>query len=159
MLDWQINGLPLHPLIVHFVVIAIPLASLMVVVGAVWPVARRKFGILTPLLGLGALASVPLATQAGEALEEKVGGSAVLERHTQLGDMMLPWAIGLFAIAAIQWVWFRFFGGTDARAIGTSTSRAVIGAIIGVAGVTAAVGSIVMVVAIGDSGAMSVWLG
>lgn len=101
---WQIAGLPAHPLLVHAVVVLVPLAALMVVVGSVWPAARRRLGILTPIVALVALIFVPLAKEAGEALERQVPESAVLERHTELGDQLLPWAIGLFVVAAGQWV-------------------------------------------------------
>ena len=90
MNDWQINGLPLHPLLVHAVVVLLPLAALMLILGSVWPAARRTFGILTPIIALASLIAVPLTTQAGEALERKTEPSAILEKHTELGDHLLP---------------------------------------------------------------------
>ena len=38
----QIDGLPTHVLIVHFVVVAVPLSALLLVASAVWPAARRR---------------------------------------------------------------------------------------------------------------------
>ncbi|PVE70465.1 DUF2231 domain-containing protein [Microbacterium testaceum] len=157
---WQIAGLPAHPLLVHAVVVLIPLAALMVVLGSVWPAARRRLGILTPIVALVALIFVPLAKEAGEALERQVPESAVLERHTELGDQLLPWAIGLFVVAAGQWVWFRV---RDRRAPRSAEQRAapgrsrVLTLVIAVVAVAVSVGTTVSVVQVGDSGARAVW--
>ena len=78
------TGLPLHPLIVHFVVVAFPGAAVLLLLSAFWPAARRRLGIITPLLALASLIAVPLATSSGESLEERVDGSALLETHIAL---------------------------------------------------------------------------
>ena len=77
----MVNGLPAHVLLVHAVVVLVPLAALLAVVAAVWPAARRRLGFLTPLVALLALAGVPLATEAGEWLEEHVPESPLVEQH------------------------------------------------------------------------------
>ncbi|WP_144784905.1 DUF2231 domain-containing protein [Microbacterium sp. BH-3-3-3] len=155
---WQIAGLPAHPLLVHAVVVLIPLAAVMVIVGSVWPAARRKLGVLTPLVAAVALVFVPLAKEAGEALERQVPGSAALEVHTELGDQLFPWAIGLFVVAAGQWVWFRMrarkpSGDTRSTAARVSTIA------IAVVAIGVSVGTTVSVVQVGDSGARAVWSG
>ena len=53
--ELEFNGLPLHILIVHAVVVGIPLAALLTVLSAVWPAARRRLGIVTPIVALFAL--------------------------------------------------------------------------------------------------------
>lgn len=153
---WQIAGLPAHPLLVHAVVVLIPLAALMVVVGSVWPAARRRLGILTPIVALVALVFVPLAKEAGEALERQVPESAVLERHTELGDQLLPWAIGLFVVAAGQWLWFRLRERRGERRSAPGRSR-VLTLVIAVVAIVVSVGTTVSVVQVGDSGARAVW--
>lgn len=155
MNDWQINGLPLHPLLVHAVVVLLPLAALMLILGSLWPAARRKFGILTPIIALAALIAVPLTTQAGEALERQTEPSAILEQHTELGDHLLPWAAGLFLIALAQWLWFRRPRRTDDR---PATRRPVVGIVLAVAAIAISVGATIDVVRIGDSGAQAVWM-
>ena len=74
-------GLPTHILVVHAVVVLVPLAALGVVVIAVWPRARRRFGWL--VLGVTAVAavSIPIATSAGEALEHALPRSAARQVH------------------------------------------------------------------------------
>ena len=63
---------PLHVLIVHAVVVFIPLAALLTVLSAVWPAARRRLGIVTPIVALLALILVPFAANAGEWLQARV---------------------------------------------------------------------------------------
>ncbi|CAN5116020.1 hypothetical protein BH11ACT3_BH11ACT3_14200 [soil metagenome] len=158
-MDWIFNGLPLHILIVHFVVIVVPLAALCVVLTAAWPTARRRLGIVTPLVALAALISVPIATQAGEALEEQVNETALSELHTHLGKDLLPWAIALFAVAVLQWIWFRYFTGTGSLA-GRITSHPLrLGITIAliVAAAVSVVGSSYYVFVIGESGARATW--
>jgi uncharacterized membrane protein len=154
MNDWQINGLPLHPLLVHAVVVLLPLAALMLILGSVWPAARRKFGILTPIIALAALIAVPLTTQAGEALERRTEPSAILEQHTELGDHLLPWAAGLFLVALVQWLWFRRTRRTEDR---PAARRPLVGIVLAVAAIAVSVGATIDVVRIGDSGAQAVW--
>ena len=92
-------GLPTHAIVVHATVVFLPLAALAVLLHAFWPEARRRLGIVTPILAGIALVLVPLSTQSGEGLEHSVGESALVEKHAELADGMLPWAIGLFVVA------------------------------------------------------------
>jgi len=68
-----INGLPIHPLVVHAVVVLLPLAILGTVAIAVRPAWRTAYGPL--VLGCAAVATalIPVATSSGEALEKHVG--------------------------------------------------------------------------------------
>ena len=68
----QINGLPAHVLLIHAIVILIPLGALFTVLSAVWPAAHRKLGFLAPLACLIGVVLVPVTTNAGEWLEEKI---------------------------------------------------------------------------------------
>jgi hypothetical protein len=115
----EINGLPAHILLVHAVIVLVPLAALCLVLSAWWPAARRRLGIVTPLLALAALIAVPLATHAGEWLLVRVARTPLVARHAALGRELLPWVIALFVIAVLNWVWFRLLdrsrrGGTEA---------------------------------------------
>ncbi len=61
-MTWEFNGLPIHILLIHFVVIVVPLAGLCTVLAAAWPAARRRLGIVTALIALAALIAVPIGT-------------------------------------------------------------------------------------------------
>ncbi|KQR66000.1 DUF2231 domain-containing protein [Frigoribacterium sp. Leaf172] len=159
-MDWQINGLPLHPLIVHLVTVAFPTASLLILIGAFWPALRRRLGVITPLIALVSLVAVPLATSSGESLEERVGHSALLETHTQLGDTLLPWAIAVFIVAVAQWAWQRWVLTPEVhrpRPALRHDVRLVVSAVLTVLVVGTSIGGIVTTVRIGDSGAKAVW--
>lgn len=151
----EIGGLPLHPLIVHLVVVLAPLTALALVLGTLWPTARRRLGIVTPFAALVVLILVPITVAAGESLKAVVGPLPAVERHESWGRMLLPWAIALFAVAAAQWGWYRFGrpGVVEER---PSLAR-VVGVAIGVLAVGVSVAVTVIVVLIGDSGARAVW--
>jgi hypothetical protein len=153
----DVAGLPLHPLIVHAVVVLTPLTVLALLLGTFWPAARRRLGIVTPLAALVVLVLVPITVNAGLALAALIGPVPAVERHRQLGEMLLPWAIALFAVAAAQWAWYRW---GDARVRERSPGAARVTAIvIGAASVVVGVGATAMLVLIGDSGARAVWGG
>ena len=153
----QVAGLPLHPLIVHAVVVLTPLTVLALLLGAFWPAARRRLGVVTALGALLVLVLVPITVAAGESLAERIGPVPAVERHRALGEMLLPWAIALFVVAAAQWAWFRF---GDARMRRGSPGGALaVGIGLAVASVVVAVGTLVVLVLIGDSGARAVWGG
>lgn len=102
-----INGLPAHVFLVHIVVVFVPLASLLLLVSAFWPRARRKLGVVTPITALIALASIPPTTNAGSWLIKRVDRSPELSEHAQLADGLLPWVIGLFVVSALLWIVFE----------------------------------------------------
>ncbi|WP_104089383.1 hypothetical protein [Cryobacterium sp. N19] len=161
--DWEFNGLPLHVLIVHAVVIVVPLAALCTLLTAFWPAVRRRLGIVTPLVALAALALVPLAVQAGEWLQSRlVNVTPLLGTHTALGRTMLPWVIALFLVAVVQWVWYRYFvgaGGRFASAVPSRRGRLVATIILDLAVLVSAIEAVVTVALIGESGSRAVWTG
>ncbi len=143
------HGLPLHPLIVHATVVIVPLAALTVLLAALWPRFRRWAGPLPAGISLVGLVLVPLSTSTGETLERHVPHSALLERHTHLADGLLPWMIGLLAVALVGYALQRRR---------TPISRAV-PILVAVLTVVAVVGTTVQVVRIGESGAKAAWAG
>lgn len=151
----EVSGLPLHPLVVHAVVILVPLTALALLLSAVWPAARARLGLVTPIAALVVLVLVPITVLAGESLKEAVGPLPAVQRHEGFGRMLLPWAIAVFLVATAQWVWHRV-GRTRVRAAAPGTARAVDIGLIAVAAVTA-VGSVVVVVLAGESGSRAVW--
>ncbi|MFF4396459.1 DUF2231 domain-containing protein [Streptomyces sp. NPDC001480] len=159
-----VNGLPAHVLLVHVVVVLVPLTALALVACAVWPRAARRLGPLLPLLALVSLVGVPLTTQAGEWLERHVDSNALVRRHAELGDGLLPWALGLFVLATA--VWWAARSSTPAAGTGTpETASAGTGrwsalpvrTAVAVLSLAVAAGAVVDVYRIGDSGAKAAW--
>lgn len=160
-MEWVFNGLPVHALLVHFTVVVIPAAALAVVLTAVWPAVRRWLGLVTPALALLALIAVPFTVNAGEWLYDRVEHTPAVDAHEAIGKTILPWAIGLFVVAVLQWAWFRW-GEKWRSGSGFLSRRGVhIGVVVvlAAAALVAAVGSVVTVVTIGEAGAASVWEG
>ena len=101
----EFQGLPLHVLLVHGVIVLIPLAALLTVLSAVWPAARRRLGIITPLVALVALIAVPVTPNAGEWLCERrlSPRRQLIQEHADLGRTMIWFAIGLFVASLLAW--------------------------------------------------------
>ncbi|GGS55654.1 MULTISPECIES: DUF2231 domain-containing protein [Streptomyces] len=152
-----INGLPSHVLLVHVVVVLIPLTALALVAAALWPRAARRLGPLLPLLALVALVSVPLTTHAGEWLERHVDDDALVRRHTELGDGLLPWALGLFVLAAVVWWAGRRAPAEPGQGGGARWNALPVRIVVGVLSLAVAAGAVVDVYRIGDSGAKAAW--
>jgi hypothetical protein len=153
----QFDGLPAHILLVHVVVIVIPLAAFLTIVSAVWPSARRRLGVITPLTALVGLVFVPITTSAGEWLERRVQETALVRKHVQLGDSLLPWAIGLFVLSTALWLldFSRVRGWHIPAAARASWVRVTLSVVV----VVVAVIAVVQVYRIGDSGAKAAWDG
>lgn len=156
----EVNGLPAHPLFAHAVVVLVPLTCLALVVAAVRSTWLARLGVFLPLLAAVTLVLVPLTTNAGEWLEERVPKGSAVERHTDLGETLLPWVIALLVLAVLLWLAGRRTavpqepGGGGGRVASAPVRVAAI-----VLSVAVAVGALVQVYRIGDSGAAAVWHG
>jgi hypothetical protein len=155
--DFAVNGLPIHVLVVHAVVIFVPLAALAVLAAAAWPAARRRLGLLPAATAAIALVLVPVATAAGEWLKARLPSAPLIEQHASLGDDLLPWSIAVFVLAALLWLFDRFRARVADR-LPPGVLRAIPWVLLGLS-VAAAVGSLITVVLIGESGARAVWQG
>lgn len=144
----SVAGLPLHPLVVHVVVVLVPVAGLGAVAMAIWPGISRRVGSLFVIAaGLGAGGAF-VAKASGEAFAEVRGTPAT---HAQLGDVM-PWfALALFVVLLV-------FGLVD-RGIPSNRPRPVWLRLFAVVLVIVAVATIAWVVRTGHTGAEAVWSG
>jgi hypothetical protein len=173
VLPTVINGLPAHVLLLHVIVILVPLGALFTVLSAVWPAARRKLGFISPLTCLIAVIFVPLTTHAGEWLEDKLtenGPNKAIEKHANLGDTFLWFAIVLLIVSAAVWWLGRMNDAASAAddvpasgggtAVATRTRTAVpVAVTYAVAAVSIVVSVIVtwQLYRVGDSGAHAAW--
>ena len=154
-MSFTIAGLPVHPLLVHATVVVVPTAALCVLLAAVSTRFRRWAGPLPLALTLFALLLDPLTTSSGESLEHTVGSNALIEKHSQLADGLLPWLIllALMAGALYAFHWRERRGLSNGR----PRSRAWLPIVVSVVAVVAALGTSVQCVLIGHSGAEAAW--
>jgi len=155
----EFNGLPLHPLIVHLVVVFAPLAGIGGILYAVVP--RWRWWLRWPLVAAAVIAAVAgiVAVQSGQSLEN--------QRHLQtLPELATHSARGRF----LRWVMLAFLVPTALAAWqldGPSPIAADGGTRAGRTGVSAwaiqllllagAVTVLVCVFLTGDSGSRSIW--
>ncbi|MCP2247120.1 DUF2231 domain-containing protein [Lentzea aerocolonigenes] len=158
-----IDGIPLHPLFVHAVVVLLPLAALSSVAIALVPSWRRRYA--WPVLGvtLAGVAAVPVAKEAGEDLQaslaQRIGPNPAIEAHAALGDMLLPLALG-FGVAVIALlVAGRLADRERAAEAPTTKTWRVISVVVSVLVVLLAIGTTVQTVRAGHSGSSAVWSG
>lgn len=144
-----INGIPLHPLVVHAIVVLLPLATLGTIAIALRPLWRLRYGPLVVAAAAVSTALIPVATSSGEALEKRVGDPGT---HAQLGDQLIFFAVPLLVLsAALVWLEWR-----RTRSAEVATSRTLVHVVAGLA-VVAALSSAVQVYRVGDSGARAAW--
>jgi len=88
-------GLPLHVLIVHGVVVALPTVALAAIAVAAYGPWRRRLALPLAVVALGVSAMAWFAAESGEAFYQRLGMPAVALRHTQLGDSLYLFAIAV----------------------------------------------------------------
>jgi uncharacterized membrane protein len=157
----KLFGLPAHPLIVHIPVVLIPLAA----VGAVLMVLSRSWrarvGWLVVTAAGVSLVFVQLAIGSGEALEESVDRTDLVEAHAHLGEDTLPY-VAVFFVAVLafmvadRWRVRRAADGPPA-ASHRGTWEAPLMAVIAVVVLATSVLSGIWIYRAGHSGATSVW--
>lgn len=148
-----INGIPVHPLVVHVIVVLLPLATLGTIAIAARPRWRRPYGPLVVTAALVSTVLCPAATESGEALEERVGEPG---EHAELGESLIWFSLALLlASAALVYLQRQHERrvAADGAAATSSTALTVVAVVAVVAGLAAAV----QVYRVGDSGAEAVW--
>ncbi len=145
-----LGGIPLHPLVVHAVVVLLPLAALGVIAIALVPKWRIRFGILVVAAAAVVLACVPIATSTGEQLQETAPASSRLDDHVELGNGVIFWVVPLLVLSIALW-WF------GRRSHAGSPVPRWLNVLVTVAAVVVSLGSMVLIVLVGHSGAEAVW--
>jgi len=151
-----INGIPVHPLVVHAVVVLLPLAVLGTIAIAVVPRWRVPYGPLVVGAALVATLLIPVATSSGEELEKRVGDPG---RHAEMGDMLIWFAIPLLVLVTALWWLARrqaLAEVSETHSAGTGPSKTLVTAVAALA-VVAALANAFQVYRVGDSGAKAVW--
>jgi uncharacterized membrane protein len=136
------GGLPLHPLVVHFAIVLIPLGAIGLIVVSVVPRFRKTYlPLVMGTLGIGAMFAF-VAKESGEYLSSSQGKP---QEHAALGDVLFPASVGLVALAVTLWLVTR-----SERPV-VHVRAALVASIIGALSVTA------LTVVVGHSGATATW--
>lgn len=137
-------GLPVHPLIIHVVVVFLPLFSLALIALFIFKPLREKYGLIVQI-GLGiAFVSSFIAEQSGEALSLRVGTPI---KHADLGEKLVPLAFALF-VSSLIWFYLQR---------NSKKFKDLFINIFGIISVVLAIASIVMTYLVGHSGAEASW--
>jgi uncharacterized membrane protein len=141
----EIRGLPLHPLVVHLVVVFLPISAIAMLVAIAVPKWRSPLQ-LWALAGLGiGTVGTWVAKVSGDSLTAAVG---LPSDHAEWGNLLVPIAIGMFVVSAV-WVWLSR---RDTNRMERIASRS-----LGVVGGTLAVVVVGLTYVVGNSGARSTW--
>jgi hypothetical protein len=147
-----IAGLPLHPLFVHATEVIVPTAAVVVALAALWPQFRRWARFLPLGLSLVALVLVPISTQSGEALQERVKETSLIETHGEMAEGLAPWVFALVVLAGVL-LWWNW---DESRAT-APRAPSWVALLLAVTAVLGAAGTLVQAVRIGHSGATATW--
>jgi uncharacterized membrane protein len=144
-----ILGLPVHALVVHFVVVLVPLAAVGMIAVAVRPAWRRAYLPLVVAFAPIGLAAVPVATRSGQHLKERLHAGGIVAKqihdHEQMGKLVIYPTIALWVLAvALLWL--------DRR---DGSKRAT--TVVAVLGVVAALAAAAQVTVAGHLGSTAVW--
>ncbi len=159
-----ISGLPVHPLVVHFVVVLLPLAALTGLAVALVPALRRRYGLLVGALTIVAVISVPVAMVTGNELYDhrlaNLAGqpgagteASLIEQHKQIANTLWPWAVVLL-VGVLLTVGLPLLAGRSSRIDGLRRPLTALAIVITAVG---AVSSLDLVIRIGDAGARAAW--
>jgi hypothetical protein len=156
----EFNGLPLHPLIVHVVVVFAPLAGLGGILYAAVP--KWRWWLRRPLVACAVIAAIAgiVAVQSGQDLESqrRLQTLPELATHSARGRF-LRWVLLAFLVPTGLAAW-QLGGPSPLTAAGRSERPRRTGAVAWALQLFRLVGAITVLVCVfltGDSGSRSVW--
>lgn len=165
------NGIPAHPLVVHFAIVFVLLLVAGSVIYAVVPPLRRRIGWAVVLLAVVAPVCAFVAREAGESLKSILVDQgappeliARIDNHQHLGNLTLYYSLGL-GVAALLLVLVSVARGRATVAEGgdgTPMPKRDTGALVTTIGLSVVVLVLAVLTAYyvykaGDSGAKMVW--
>lgn len=138
-----VNGLPLHPLVVHAAVVLIPLAGVLALLMVLVPRFSIRFGPLIVLLGWAAVGAALVAKETGEGLSELLNKTPRV--HIESGDLLPYFAIAQAVLITLLWLADRRGG------------RGILGLLVALVTVVAVVATGYWTYRTGEAGARLVW--
>ena len=158
----EINGLPLHPLVVHAAVVFMPLAAMLALVYAGLP--RWRWASRWPLVGLTAVAlgSIVTAYFSGRDFLDRQPGlkeSSPVKLHEERAEVLF-WVAILFAVLVLLSAWG--LGGPSGLLSGRfgrgRHNPLVEWSLVAMLAIMA-ISALAMVIQTGDAGSQAVWGG
>jgi uncharacterized membrane protein len=140
---YSISGLPVHPLVVHFAVVVLPVSALALIAIIYTPKIKSKYSFITTAGIILGSAAVLIAKQSGEALAEQIGNPAT---HSNYGSLLTA---GAFILMLLTILWYRSSKGRRSRVVTPLSHATAIAAII----------VLLLTFLTGHSGAQAVWEG
>ena len=135
-------GLPIHPLVVHGVVVLLPLMAIITAVVAFVPRWRAAAAWPVVVIDAGMVAMTFVARQSGLALQARLGGR-IAQEHAAIGRNLIWFALAMFLASLVVAVMRR-------------SQRATMGAVLAL---VAGVFVIWWTVRVGHTGADALWKG
>ncbi len=111
-----ISGIPLHPLIVHLAVVAVPVAALAAILITLVPKMAQRWALPTAIAAVIGAVAAAVASSTGEALAELKGmdeHAEPLMEHAQYGEGAVMCAMILAGLLVVYWLsvfkpqWFK----------------------------------------------------
>ncbi|GAA2505214.1 DUF2231 domain-containing protein [Winogradskya humida] len=152
----QINGMPVHALVLHAAVVFVPLLALLAIVYAVLPRWRSKIGWAALLLSIAAPAATYVAMASGSKLRDRLVANGMsgppleqIDDHMGFGTLTFYFSLGLGIVTLIMVI----------LTLRTPSRRLPLPADIGLAVIMVALAALsgYYVFKTGDSGAQAVW--
>lgn len=141
-----LDGIPLHPLVVHAVVVLLPIGAIAAFAVVFVRSLRSGFGLLTGVVLAASTASAYISSVAGQQLAMAIGVSV---EHATYG-IVTPIVATVATVAYGLWWWAVQVGRSDRVAV--LTRRTLAGA-----SLVFILGSLVLTVLAGHSGAKLSW--
>lgn len=146
VLPEEVWGLPLHPLVIHAVVVLVPLTAVGALLMALRPRFSKRFGVIVVI---GAFLSAVSAFLAKESGENLAGTRPVSGEHVMAGDVVPLPVLGFAVLLTVFWLFDRGVPGNRSRPVWLKA--------LAVAVVIAAIACTYLVIRAGHTGALSVW--
>ena len=135
-----IAGLPVHPLIIHLVVVILPLSAISLILLVFIPSLRKNYSLIT-LVGLAvSLVASFIAKQSGQALGIRIGTPG---EHAQWGEKVVIVAALLF-VSSVAWYLLN-------------EQKSALTKLVGYVSTILAVAALVVTFLAGHSGATATW--
>jgi len=114
-----IAGLPVHPLVVHFAVVLLPLAALGVIATIFRPRLQKNYLALSAVGVFVGTGATFVAKESGEALAERVG---LPQRHSELGTYLFVTALIFLIFTLLVYRQSKKSSPARVNALGVTTS-------------------------------------